>query len=498
MLHRLGLALTLALFCMCAGGAERRYVELDTPELTLISAAGDPQTRQIALQIGMFRAAVEQALGVTLSRAIPMRIYALSEQDWKQYFQPRPGLSGYFLSNPFSSDLLFDSDDSTSGAYELMFHEYVHYILRTFWAGEVPAFLDEGLAEVLSTAQFHGGSVRLEPRLDYVQFLRDHEWLPFERLLEVKRRDPEYVDHSLAPAFYAQAWATMYYAMAADPAFGARVTAYLRDLNGGSSRLSAAERLIGGASAGANLDIARFIRRRERLPIAQIEISGSPAAGEQTLRWLNHDESTLALGELMLRFGNRHEKALDLFEQVSGRRPDDPRARIGIAWAYLQARDWSRATTLIDEATEQPVADPAMAVALGRAIYQLVSATIHGSDRPNPDQRRRLVRARALFDSALNDKAARIEAITGYVLTSLALEEADESLIVLTQIAYRTAPGSSDLAVALAILHELTGQKSAARKYWQEAARNTQTGPMRARIMNALQATGDNPQQPPR
>jgi hypothetical protein len=233
---------------------------------------------------------------------------------------------------------LFNVDDATSDAYELMFHEYVHHILRTFWAGEVPAFLDEGLAEVFSSARFRKGSVLLEPRHDYVRYLRSHDWLPFERLLEVKRTDPEYVDHQLAPGFYAQAWATMYYATAADPAFSARVAAFVRDLSDGSPRLSAAEGLLAGAGMNPNQAIANFIRRRERLPIAQIEQAGRAAGSPLQSERLTHDESTLAIGELMLRFGGRHEKALALFEQVRQRNPDDLRARVGTASAYLQAR----------------------------------------------------------------------------------------------------------------------------------------------------------------
>jgi hypothetical protein len=58
---------------------------------------------------------------------------------------------------------------------------------------------------------------------------------------------------------------------------------------------------------------------------------------------------------------------------------------------------------------------------------------------------------------------------------------------VLAEVGYRSAPRSSDLAVALAILHDLSGQKDTARMYWHAAARNTQTGPLRARIMSELQ-----------
>lgn len=490
MLHPRALSLVLGLLCVTAGAAERRYLEFSNPQLSVISAVSEEETRQIALRIEMFRAAVEQALGVSISRAIQTRIFALSDRDWKQYARPRPGVSGYFLSHPASGDLMFNANDATAAAYELVFHEYVHHILRTSWAGEVPAFLDEGLAEVFSTARFHKGAVRVTPRFDYVRFLRNHDWLPFDRLLKVRRHDPEYVEHNLAPAFYAQAWATMYYALAIDPASGGRAMAYLREIQSNPSAEKAAERLIEATTLDANREIAEFIRRRQRLPIAQIVPGGAPAGGKVTLRRLSHDDSTLAIGELMLRFGNRHEKAQGLFDQVRQRDPKSVRATVGAAWAHLQAHELPEAASLLDRPLPQEV-DPATAVALARGLYQLASA-VSKPDAITEEQRSRLLRARALFDSALSNKSMRIEALSGYVLSNLALGESGESLIVMADVGYRLAPRSSDLAIALAILHDLAGRKDVAATYWQAAARNSQTGPLRARLRDALQAAEED------
>ena len=105
---------------------------------------------------------------------------------------------------------------------------------------------------------------------------------------------------------------------------------------------------MAGAGTNPNEAIADFIRRRERLPIAQIERAGVAAGRPLELKTLTHDESTLAIGELLLRMGDRHEKALDLFEQVSAQSPDDLRARVDVdtASAHLQARDWQRAAVV--------------------------------------------------------------------------------------------------------------------------------------------------------
>jgi tetratricopeptide (TPR) repeat protein len=206
-------------------------------------------------------------------------------------------------------------------------------------------------------------------------------------------------------------------------------------------------------------------------------------------RQLTQDDSTLALGELMLRAGGRHEKALALFEKISERNPEDLRARVGQARAHLQARDWQGAAEILESLNGASVPDPETALALAQAYYHQASSTSAGEQKLSPEVRAQIARAKALFDSAMDDKRTRLPAISGYVLASLALDERGDDLILLAQIAYRRAPKSTDLAVALAILHELKEDKATAREYWQQAARIVHTAPMRARILSALQAS---------
>ncbi len=550
----------LTVLCASAQAGDARYLELVTPDFTVISGASEARTRELAAQIGMFRSVVEQSFGVKLTSAMPMRIYALSAADWKRYAQPRTDVAGYLVAQPFASDLIFDAEERSGGAHELMFHEYVHYVLRTFWVGEVPAFLDEGLAEVLSTARFESGAVRIVPRQDHIRFLRRNEWLPFERLLLVKRSDPEYLDHALAPAFYAQAWATVYYGMAVKPAFGQRMTDYVRELSAGGSNVEAAERLIGAVSAEANREIAGYIRKRRPLPATRfpataspaaglpaagsptpaLPTAGSPTAGSPTaaspaaaspttrssttglpaspatglpasgpatrvpgvappslvhvrLRALSTDEAALSLGELLLRAAPGQpraralfEEARALFEEVLERSPDSARARVDVAWAFFLAGDRAQAAPTFDALTRAPDLDVTTRVALARGLFQVAAAESQESDDVTPANRERFTVARTIFQGALEDEANRFEAVNGYVLTSLALEDYPEGLIELAQDAYRVAPRSSVLAVSLALLHELKGSKTAARKYWQDAARSSHTAPMRARVQRAL------------
>jgi tetratricopeptide (TPR) repeat protein len=347
---------------------------------------------------------------------------------------------------------------------------------------EVPAFFDEGLAELFSTARFAKGIVRFEPREDYLRMLRSRRWISFERLVEVKRHDPEYVDHGLAPAFYAQAWATMYYALAVDPGIHSRLRAYLRALENGDSLLDAVEALLGCSAAEANPQIAAFIRRRN-LPHIEVAVVESSEAGLAPIRRLESTESTLALSELLMRMGGHGKQARDLLRQIPEESRHEAHASVLKAWLHLQDGRPDDATQLLDAVHERTLDGPTR-VALARGLFEVAAAG--KSSGMSPDQRTRLRRAEALFEAALDDRTTRLEAINGYVLTRLALDEHDESLITLAEIAYQSAPRSSELAVALAILHDLAGRRQVARNYWKSAARNTQMEPMRSRILDRL------------
>jgi tetratricopeptide (TPR) repeat protein len=280
--------------------------------------------------------------------------------------------------------------------------------------------------------------------------------------------------------------------MAVNPAFGEHMTAYVRDLNAGGSTVKAAERLIGAVSAEANRDIATYIRKRRPLPVTRLPVVAPASLGHASIRSLSVDEAASSLGELMLRLADREQKARALFEKVLERSPGSVRARVGHAWSLLLAGDRPGAAAGFDALASASGLDAPTRVELARGLFQVAAAESQDSDHPTSANRERFIVARTLFESALDDEANRLEAVNGYVLTCLALEDYPEGLIELAQDAYRVAPRSSVLAVGLALLHELSGEKMAARQYWRDAARSSHTAPMRARVQKALEETSED------
>jgi hypothetical protein len=165
--------------------------------------------------------------------------------------------------------------------------------------------------------------------------------------------------------------------------------------------------------------------------------------------------------------------------------------------ARLQAGRREESAALADRAAVRPDLPPESAVILGRVLFQLSLATGR-PDEPSPELRRvRAERARELFASALAAPDSWLEATNGYVLTSIALDRRESDLLRRAEAAFAAAPTSSELAVALALLHDLEGRTTEARRYWTAAARNLHDGPARLRVLRELGQSASAGIEPP-
>jgi hypothetical protein len=517
----------------------RTYTELVTPHFTLLTTQDARRARGVAQRLWAFRLALESRLGVSLDSSVPVSIFALEGEDWQRYAQPRSGLAGGFSAQPFAVDLMFDASAGERHALQLTLHEYTHHLLRSLGIGpsRLPPFLDEGLAELFGAAQFGARALRLAPRPLHLAQLRGSPWLPFERALEVGRRDAEYVEHAPARTFYAQAWGTAFFVLATEDPRRPRLPAYvaaLREIDpaldaGGRAVLQrrAAEALVGVPAARANEVIGRFLLGEERsgelrLPLPRAALGPVPA----TVRRIGQEEFDVRLAELMLRLGNRAMLARGLLRTVPAGSPLAPRARVGAALAVLQSGERPFAAALLDDPALEAGVDAATAVQLARGLLQLglpsvaeaapepgsvpgaspssaagvdptaasaVASSMAADAAPSAVTAEesalrvlRLERARALFARARGTAGGGTEATWGYVVATLALRRREPDLFDLAVEAYATAPGNPDLAVAVALVHEAEGRAAEAQRFWAAAARNLRPGPERDRIIGRM------------
>ncbi len=180
--------------------------ELTLGKITIYSTLGDSATRDIARQFQAF----EETLGVMLQNGerlpeTPTRIYLLSDKDFNQYAALRAGLEGFFQQLEYGNVMVVDADKPFRLVRVGLFHEYVHYIQNSTTTISYPVWYVEGFAELFSGFELKGNKIRVGD-LPYGVGINPIRWLPVERLLAVKKTDPEYQQEGLASEFYGESW----------------------------------------------------------------------------------------------------------------------------------------------------------------------------------------------------------------------------------------------------------------------------------------------------
>jgi tetratricopeptide (TPR) repeat protein len=480
------LALLTSLIVLPAMARERQLLELTTRDFTLYSALGEKQTRYFATNMMAFDRVVTSASGAAARRgAGPTRIFLISAADWRDYFQPGANVLAFFTDDAgVSNDLVIPADGDRTESYRSIFHEYSHFIMRTQFSGYCPPWFDEGLAELLSTAQFREDRIVLPAPRGRLYDLAAGPWIPASTLFKVSHSSPEYRSHALAPSFYAQSWLVMNYAFVVNPPFLRQAVEYVLRLNRGEPQEAAAQAAFKRSFDEIDRELrayaaGRTFRNGEILSTTERTLTSAP------IRRLTAPESARVLGELGLRVPQSASRTEPLLLEAIAGQPTDARALAAHANVLAKKKDAAGAERLLAQvATSADRDQPDVAVAVGNAHYVLAMQRLlpdaQASSSATPAQldvkafepnAKELQLARDAYDRALRTDPENLAAAHGYALSCLSLRECfDESITALTR-AQQVAPSSWVIAYDLASANGFKGRLSASLEQWQLVAR---------------------------
>lgn len=134
-----------------------------------------------------------------------VRIIAFSsEQQYKPYRMNAGNFAFYQRSHERDYIVMQDIQAEHSQA---AVHEYTHLIIRHMKL-ELPAWLDEGMADLYSSLEPKGQKAMIgRPLAGHMQELLTQRWIDWNVLFAVDHNSPYYNDPRLMPMFYAQSWA---------------------------------------------------------------------------------------------------------------------------------------------------------------------------------------------------------------------------------------------------------------------------------------------------
>ena len=176
---------------------------------------------ETAEQLEQFRSAFS-SLFPTIQSSDPVEtkvFYFRSQQSFKPFLPkrqdgtPDTDIVGYFLATESANYIAVSGSKGKRSKGETIYHEYIHYwINNNFRRDEVPAWLNEGLAEYYSTLKVRDNRrIYLGDLIDsHIYVLRDQKPIPVTRLFEFENADIHRNGLSNRTVFYAQSWALVH------------------------------------------------------------------------------------------------------------------------------------------------------------------------------------------------------------------------------------------------------------------------------------------------
>jgi hypothetical protein len=356
-------------------------------------------------------------------------------------------------------------------------HEYIHAVLSQN-LGEIPLWLNEGLAEFYSTfrAKRQEADIGL-PILTHVDWLKDH-MLPMRDLFLMGGNSPDYLGGERRGTIYAQSWVIVH-TLTFDQE--QRFDRFVEDLSKGVETVTALGRVYGpGAVDSLERHIRERVRGRMTMPYTSVTFTEEFDQIAVQKRMLDQVETETILGEL-LAHGEKAQLSAAREHLVSAWNRDStrvlPAALLGLTAERIG--ETVVATRWFDAVDRARIQSPR---ALGLAGAAMARRRLEREPlrSPAPGAQPEALRARAMLARAMNAQPEAVAWDIPFGLTFLDDSEVSDGVGALLQ-AQEMWPRRTEIVGALGVLALRSGNRGAAlhacdvmppghdRPYWKSA-----------------------------
>ena len=197
-----------------AGAVKDTWTSVRSKNFFLIGNASEKEIRQVALRLEQFREVSSRLfIRANINSPVPTTVVVFKSDSSYRPYQPNANTAGYFQSGSDVNYITLTTETrSDENPFRTIFHEYTHLLVNNTW-GNVPLWLNEGLAEYYSTFAIRDDQrVALgRPIAAHVSVLSDSRMLPLRTLFKVDQQSPYYNEGDKQGIFYAESWALMHY-----------------------------------------------------------------------------------------------------------------------------------------------------------------------------------------------------------------------------------------------------------------------------------------------
>jgi tetratricopeptide (TPR) repeat protein len=435
---------------------ELDWTEVETEHFTIATPVPRDDALRLAEELENFRTLALLQLGAVKER-VPTKIFILPQT--LPEFGLNNRVAGYFAAGLRGNYIVME----IAGGTTTLKHEYAHFLVYSLNSQIYPPWLEEGLAELLSTLRVRDGVLeygRTAPeRLSELGWRYDH-WLHFDSILE--QRDIYSVPARDLSLFYAQSWLlTQYLAVGRADATGlsGQVEDFLRRVEAGADDKTAFLEAFGIRVNQLETRLLAYARRQIRYQTAPLGQSLPPVT--LSARPMARDRVAAELA-LMLFESRNEETGIHYCERALELNPENSLAAICSAEPLFVAERFDEAEVVFRRALEVDPANPAREIDYGAYFLKRAMAE---SDAANASERVAplLAEARRRFERVYVANRDNAEALFLHGLTYLVDENDAAKAVASLEAAHELMPGHVDTQIALAQAYIASGEGERAR-----------------------------------
>ena len=323
---KLKLALLLIVGSAKAIFAAEQWLKVKSSNFELFTTAGERKGREAILYFEEVRSVFAKLTKSGAAPTLPVRIIAFrSEKEYTPY-RINDSAAAYYLGGQERDYIVMKSIDPE--LYPVALHEYTHLIVKH--AGlSLPAWLNEGLADVYSTLKPYGKQVMVgEIYPSRYHELQTGKWLNIETLIAVDHRSPFYNEKQKAGMFYAESWALTHMLYLSND-YRQKFTQFLSQIKADGPQAAVFQQVYGKSLTQVQADLGLYMRGT-RFNAAVADVTVEKSAETPEIRPATPVESGLALADLLAGTRKRDE-AKAAYEGLARANPQDPEMELALA-----------------------------------------------------------------------------------------------------------------------------------------------------------------------
>jgi tetratricopeptide (TPR) repeat protein len=352
--------LVLSSILTFAGDAQ--WVEVRSPNFSVVTDAGEKKGRDVALHFEQMRSVFGQLLArAKVNLPVPLQIVAFrNTKEMRQVapiFNGKPTeLAGLFEGSEDHSFIMLDM--SVENPWSVVFHEYAHRLMDGNLSFRTDPWFEEGFAEYFSSIEVDNKEARVGkiPEQTY-QILQRMGMMKVSDLFGVQQNTKTYNESGgRRTTFYAESGLVVHYLY--DNLLIPKLTGYFDTLQLQKKSIDQSVQAAFGMTAEQFDKTLRSYLSAGRFRYYPIPTPAGIVASAFTVTTMSLADARATLADIHAHSADYKDKALGEFQEVLQMDPENAGALRGVGFAYLQERDFEHAAVYLRRAVERDSKDP--------------------------------------------------------------------------------------------------------------------------------------------